>query len=76
MDIFEEQHPEITVIGTVGPASEGTDYVEGWKIATKLKLLIVDEHYYQPVGWFINNPDFYDKYDRTKPKVYLGEYAS
>ena len=24
----------------------------------------------------INNQDFYDKYDRNKPKVYLGEYAS
>jgi Alpha-L-arabinofuranosidase len=73
---MKEEHPEITIIGTVGPASEGTDYIEGWEIATKLKLPIVDEHYYQPVGWFINNQDFYDKYDRSKPKVYLGEYAS
>ncbi|MDP4208450.1 MAG: alpha-L-arabinofuranosidase C-terminal domain-containing protein [Bacteroidota bacterium] len=73
---IKERHPEITVIGTVGPASEGTDYVEGWNIATKLGVPVVDEHYYQPVGWFINNQDFYDKYDRSKPKVYLGEYAS
>jgi alpha-L-arabinofuranosidase len=28
------------------------------------------------VGWFINNQDFYDKYDRSKSKVYLGEYAA
>jgi len=72
----KEKHPEITVIGTVGPSFEGTDYVEGWKIATKLGVPMVDEHYYQSPGWFINNQDFYDKYDRTKPKVYLGEYAS
>jgi len=72
----KEKHPEITVIGTVGPTFEGTDYVEGWKIATKLHVPMVDEHYYQSPGWFINNQDFYDKYDRSKPKVYLGEYAS
>ncbi len=72
----KEKHPEITVIGTVGPTFEGTDYVEGWKIATKLGVPMVDEHYYQSPGWFINNQDFYDKYDRSKPKVYLGEYAS
>lgn len=73
---IREKHPEITVIGTVGPSSEGTDYVEGWKIASKLKVPMVDEHYYRSPGWFINNQDFYDKYDRAKPKVYLGEYAS
>jgi alpha-L-arabinofuranosidase len=72
----KEKHPEITVIGTVGPSFEGTDYVEGWKIATKLGVPMVDEHYYQSPGWFIHNQDYYDKYDRTKSKVYLGEYAA
>jgi alpha-L-arabinofuranosidase len=37
---------------------------------------MVDEHYYESPGWFIDHQDFYDHYDRTKPKVYLGEYAS
>lgn len=86
-DVFEERYsmickavkskyPDITVVGTVGPFFEGTDYVEGWKIADKLKLDMVDEHYYQSPGWFIYNQDFYDKYDRSKSKVYLGEYAA
>ncbi len=86
-DIFEERfamiynamrkaHPEITVIGTVGPFYEGTDYVQGWDIATKLKVPMVDEHYYEQPGWFIHNQYFYDSYDRNKSKVYLGEYAS
>ncbi len=72
----KEKYPEITVIGTVGPFNEGTDYVEGWKIADKLHVPMVDEHYYQTPGWFLNNNDFYDKYDRNKSKVYLGEYAA
>lgn len=72
----QQKYPEIIVIGTVGPFNEGTDYNEGWRIANDLKLPIVDEHYYQSPGWFINNQDFYDGYDRSKSKVYLGEYAS
>jgi len=73
---MKDKHPEITVIGTVGPSAEGTDYEEGWALADKLNMPVVDEHYYQPVGWFINNQDFYDRYDRSKSKVYLGEYAA
>lgn len=73
---LQKAHPEITVIGTVGPFFEGTDYDAGWKIANELKVPIVDEHYYQSPGWFINNQDFYDRYDRSKSKVYLGEYAA
>lgn len=73
---LRKKHPEITIIGTAGPFFEGTDYEEGWKIATDLKVPIIDEHYYQSPGWFINNQNFYDQYDRSKSKVYLGEYAA
>ena len=86
-DIFEERftmiykavkakYPEITVIGTSGPNSEGTDYEEGWNVANKLGIPMVDEHNYQAVGWFLHNQDYYDRYDRNKSKVYLGEYAA
>ena len=73
---MKAKHPEITVVGTVGPFNEGTDYEEGWRIASEQNIPVVDEHYYQSPGWFINNQDFYDRYDRNKAKVYLGEYAS
>lgn len=74
---IKEKYPEMIVVGTVGPFNEGTDYVEGWKLADKLGVPMVDEHYYQTPGWFLNNQDFYDKYDRSKKtKVYLGEYAT
>jgi alpha-L-arabinofuranosidase len=73
---IREKHPEITVIGTVGPFYEGTDYEEGWELASKLKVPMVDEHYYVSPGWMIHNQDYYDRYDRSKSKVYLGEYAA
>ncbi len=70
------QYPEITVIGTVGPFYEGSDYEFGWDFASKLEVPMVDEHYYVAPTWMINNQRYYDKYDRNKPKVYLGEYAT
>lgn len=72
----KEKYPNITVVGTVGPFYEGSDYDEGWRFASQLGVPMVDEHYYCQPGWFINNQHYYDSYDRQKPKVYLGEYAA
>ncbi len=72
----KKAHPEITIVGTVGPFWEGSDYEYGWKEAKRQQIPIVDEHYYNPVGWYLNHQDYYDKYDRNGTKVYLGEWAS
>lgn len=72
----KEKYPEIQVVGTAGPFYEGSDYEEGWRVAVENKVDLVDEHYYVSPGWFIYNQDYYDKYDRNRCKVYLGEYAS
>jgi hypothetical protein len=76
INAIQAKYPEITVIGTTGPSFEGSDYQEGWDFATKLSVPVVDEHYYQSPVWFIHNQDYYDKYDRSKAKVYPGEYAA
>lgn len=75
-EAVKSAHPEITVIGTVGPAPKGEDYDAGWKFANTLAVPVVDEHYYEAPEWFLSNQYRYDGYDRKKPKVYLGEYAS
>lgn len=75
-EAIKQRRPGITVVGTVGPFYEGSDYEEGWALADKLGVPVVDEHYYVSPGWFIHNQDFYDRYDRSKSKVYLGEYAA
>lgn len=75
-NVVKEKHPEIKVIGTAGPFSEGEDYEKGWEIVNKLKVPVVDEHYYNDPEWFLKNNARYDKYDRKKAKVYIGEYAS
>jgi alpha-L-arabinofuranosidase len=75
-DAVRSRHPEITLIGTVGPFPNGDDYEQGWKFANELAIPVVDEHYYEKPEWFLANNTRYDRYDRTKSKVYLGEYAS
>jgi len=75
-DAFKAQHPEITVIGTVGPNHSGSDYDAGWAFGRKLGVPIVDEHYYVAPDWFWDNLNFYDRYKRGTGEVYLGEYAA
>ncbi|MFW6290085.1 MAG: alpha-L-arabinofuranosidase C-terminal domain-containing protein [Mariniphaga sp.] len=72
----KEKHPEITVIGTSGPFSDGEDFDKGWEFIKELNVQVVDEHYYKDPEWFLANPYRYDQYDRNGAKVYLGEYAS
>lgn len=75
-EAVKAKHPEITVIGTVGPFHSGDDFEEGWKIANGLKLPMVDEHYYERPEWFLSNLKRYETYDRARSKVYVGEYAA
>ena len=73
------QYPEIKICGTAGPFhTPSADYIEGWDFAKKHPDLqyMLDEHYYESTGWFMHHRDYYDQYDRSMPKVYLGEYAA
>ena len=51
-DAVKAKYPEIVIIGTVGPFTDGEDYDEGWKIARELKLEMVDEHGYKEPDWY------------------------
>lgn len=75
-DALRARHPEITVIGTAGSQPDGANFENGWAFARETQTPMVDEHYYQTPGWFLDNQHRYDSYDRKGPKVYLGEYAS
>ena len=76
-DALVAKYPDIVVVGTVGPGEGGRDYERGWKFARQENLPIVDEHFYMNPNWFVDSAQHrYDKYDRTGPKVYAGEYAA
>ncbi|MGH2270793.1 alpha-L-arabinofuranosidase C-terminal domain-containing protein [Anaerohalosphaeraceae bacterium U12dextr] len=75
-DAIKQKHPEIVVVGTVGPFASGEDYDNGWVFARELKLPMVDEHYYVSPQWFWDNLNRYNTYNRADSKVYVGEYAA
>lgn len=72
---IREKHPEIRIIGSSGPSPDGKDFDFGWSEMKRLKVDLVDEHYYKDPQWFLNNAKRYDTYDRKGPKVFAGEYA-
>ena len=70
------RYPDIKICGTSGPSADGSDFDYGWKEMKRLKVDLVDEHYYKTPQWFLDNAGRYDNYDRKGPKVFAGEYAA
>ena len=68
-------YPEINIIGSSGPQSEGEQFDYLWPEMTRLKVDLVDEHFYRSENWFLTQGMRYDSYDRKGPKVFAGEYA-
>ena len=69
------KYPNIKLIGTSGPDSEGKMFELGWKAMKQQKVDLVDEHFYRPEAWFLSHGLRYESYDRKGPKVFAGEYA-
>ena len=68
-------HPEIRIVGSSGPDSEGAQFDYLWPQMRRLGADLVDEHFYRPYEWFLAQGARYDGYDRKGPKVFAGEYA-
>jgi alpha-L-arabinofuranosidase len=68
-------HPEVKIIGSSGPDSEGEQFDYLWPEMKRLAVDLVDEHFYRPENWFLSQGARYDSYDRKGPKVFAGEYA-
>ena len=68
-------YPDIKIVGTSGPNSEGDQFDYLWPEMKRLGADLVDEHFYRPEKWFLSQGARYDNYDREGPKVFAGEYA-
>lgn len=75
VEAIRKAYPEIEIIGGSGPGSEGEQFEYLWPEMKKLKVDLVDEHFYRPESWFLKQGARYDNYDRKGPKVFAGEYA-
>lgn len=72
---IRQMYPDIKIVGTSGPDSEGKQFDYLWPEMKRLKADLVDEHFYRPEEWFLSQGTRYDNYDRKGPKVFAGEYA-
>ena len=75
VEAVREKYPDIKIVGTSGPDSEGKKFEIGWEAMREQKADLVDEHFYRPETWFLSSGLRYDSYDRKGPKVFAGEYA-
>lgn len=76
MKQIRAKYPDIKLVGTSGPSASGEEFDRLWPQMKALKVDLVDEHYYMPPRWFLDNARRYDSYDRKGPKVFAGEYAA
>lgn len=75
VEAIRKAYPKMKIVGSSGPNSEGEDFEYLWPEMKKLKVDLVDEHFYRPESWFLSSGSRYDNYDRKGPKVFAGEYA-
>jgi alpha-N-arabinofuranosidase len=71
-DAIKAKYPQLHIISTVG----GKDPLGGRFPAPAGKTEIVDEHYYRNAWQMEDNAGQYDHYDRSGPKIFVGEWAT
>ncbi len=64
--------PHIKIVGTSGLGHQ----IPIYQFMAEQKVDLSDEHYYEAPEWFINNQKRFDDFERSGPKVFVGEYAS
>jgi alpha-N-arabinofuranosidase len=74
--VLKEKHPEIKLISGAGPSPDDERFKFAWTNLRTLKADLIDEHYYKPPKWFLENAGRYDGYERSGPHVFAGEYAA
>ena len=85
VEAIRAKYPDIRIVGTSGPDSEGKMFEKGWEAMRAQQADLVDEHFYRGEDWFLGTapkdryPNCgalrYDSYPRKGPKVFAGEYA-
>ncbi len=72
---IKEKYPNMQLVNSSGTDPEGDRFNYLNNELRKNKADIIDEHYYKPPTWFLQNAKRYDGYDRNGSKVFAGEYA-
>jgi alpha-N-arabinofuranosidase len=74
---LKARHPEIQIVTGAGPGVDDGFWKLAWnKFMNGTPADIVDEHYYRPPQWFLENATRYDMQERKGPKIFAGEFAA
>ncbi|HEX3628071.1 MAG TPA: alpha-L-arabinofuranosidase C-terminal domain-containing protein [Verrucomicrobiae bacterium] len=73
---LKAQYPDIQLVAAAGPSPADERFDFAWSKFRVLHADIIDEHCYARPEWFFSNTHRYDDYDRSGPKVFMGEYAA
>ena len=73
---LKQKYPEIQLVAAAGPSPDDERFKFAWPKLRELHADIVDEHCYANPSWFFANTHRFDDYDRSGPKVFMGEYAA
>lgn len=72
---IKSKYPDFKLINSSGTDPEGDRFNQLNNALRQNKADFIDEHYYRPATWFLNNAGRYDNYPRNESKVFVGEYA-
>lgn len=74
---IKAKHPDVQLVTTAGPGVDDRSWKLAWdKFRGGTPADIVDEHYYRPPQWFLENATRYDATPRNGPKIFAGEFAA
>ncbi len=77
---IKAKYPDLRLVTGAGPGVDAGDsdrFKLAWdKFKGGTPADLVDEHYYRPPQWFLENATRYDTQDRYGPKVFAGEFAA
>ena len=73
---IKQRYPYMQLICSSGytPQKQEFQYIDS--VLRRRHVDIIDEHFYNPPEWFLQNANRYDHYDRQGPKIFVGEYAA
>ena len=73
---IKAKYPHLELVSAAGPQPADDRFQFAWSKLRALHADIIDEHCYARPEWFFANTHRYDNYNRTGPKVFMGEYAA
>ncbi len=74
---LKAKYPELQLVTTAGPGVDDGSWKLAWdKFRGGTPADIVDEHYYRPPQWFLENATRYDATPRNGPRIFAGEFAA